>query len=174
VDLHHLLLAGLPAHFESDHLSQAVVPYQLTFELLQSSALELAVAQTSGRTSAAMKRSRVSRVKAVRISWTSAASMMRETDPCASTGDQVFPMRGCLMAYPCRLFREEPLARPWRCPSGALLKTIIHAALDESSRDPAFLGLGRGSRVGDRDFRRYPDGANRARDSVKPGEVAND
>ncbi len=23
-------------------------------------------------------------------------------------------------------------------------------------------------------FRRYPDGANRARDSVKPGEVAND
>jgi hypothetical protein len=24
VDLHHLLLAGLPAHFESDHLSHAV------------------------------------------------------------------------------------------------------------------------------------------------------
>jgi hypothetical protein len=24
VDLHHLLLAGLPAHFESDHLSQPV------------------------------------------------------------------------------------------------------------------------------------------------------
>jgi hypothetical protein len=38
------------SEFESDHLSQAVVSYQLTFELLQSSALELAVAQTSGNT----------------------------------------------------------------------------------------------------------------------------
>jgi hypothetical protein len=66
---------------------------------------------------------------------------------------------------------------PKRSPHNGNLRTSVSEGPETPPPWQATQGktLGRGSRVSaTATFRRNPDGANRARDSVKPGEVAND